>query len=471
MQHANRYDDAPSYGKVFNTSASGDQDFRVMNVSVAVLGLTGIEVDCKKKQKLFKKQKVVGSSIDKGSIGSSSSTESEDSNIKAVVTFFKNSNSSDTFIASHLPSLPIRSIDSSNSHYHATWPADFDPDGNELSTFKISRLMRTDYNQQRYMGGARGKNMFVPEEITLTIGLNKGSDMITLGSASLFVTEECEDIQVNLPVRLEVIPLQNGKKSKGTVHKPVKPTAFPKHPKTKYYLQNGYLKILLRAELAQSYVTRHSQDDNIMMDFHSRSASYDVRTGFTATPNRMGNSSHYNPNFTPGSSVGAVDTYRSRENNENSQNHVDDSSFDGTYDDTTTGYTYDTEKSGSKGILHNFLESFSSLCSAYPTTSSSHRNRKGMGDDESFVTIDGYENIRYGSNYGRRSYGHKNSIRSADKRRYSCDDLSYGPNSAHSVATQATQKIQNYRRDDEDPFEDLEGYRRGRSHDHHPQWL
>lgn len=462
MQHANPYTNTVHYGNDINPSPPGEQDFCVMNVSVSVLSLSGIHVESKKKQTFFhKKQKSGSNSFDKGAIGSSCSSELEDNNVKAVVTFFKNSNSSDTFIASHLPSLPIRAIDGSNSLYHATWPKDFDPNGNELSTFNLSRLMKTDYSQQKYLGGARGKNIFVPEEIVLTIGLNKGTDMIALGSVSIFVTE-CEDIQVNLPVRLEALALQNGKKSKSTVIKPIKPTAFPKFPKTKYSLQNACLKILLRAELSQPSSTRYSHDGYDVMGMHRGGVHYDAHTGPTQTPNKTINPMLYNPNFTPGSSVGAVFPRYSSENNEI---YVDDSSFDETYfDDTTTAYTYDTDISVSNGIFHIFLDRFSSLCSAFPES----RNVKRRKNDDSFVTIDGYEDRRYITNHGSRSNDHRNTKKSVHRSRHFGDDQSYGPNSAHSVATQATQKIQNYRRDDDDyPSEDLENYQNDRITDRH----
>ena len=456
MQNANSYNENPNYGKDFSRSVSGEQDFRLMNISVSVLGLSGIYAESKKKQKIFhKKQKSRSSSEDKGyTESSSSSLEMEDNNVKAVVTFFKNSMSSDTFIASHLPSLPIRSIDGGNSHYHATWPTDFDPNGNELSTFKISRLMKPDYGQQRYLGGVRGKKIFVPEEIVLTVGLNKGSDMIPLGTASIFITgEECEDIQCNLPVRLEAVTFQNGKKSKSTVNKiAIKPTAFPKHPKTKYSLQNACLKILLRTDFdsPQPSVTSYSQDDNYVMGMHGKDVSYG-----THTPNRMDHTSYHNPNFTPGSSVGAVFPQ------ENHENYPYNSSFDETYyDDATTAYTPNTEKTGSSGILHTFLDRFSSLCSAFSTPSNESKNTKKRRNDDNWVNIDGYEDRRYTANYGRRS-------KSVKKNRIFGDDHSFGPNSAHSVATQATQKIQNGRRDDEGQVEDLENYQRGRQ----TEWL
>ena len=49
-------------------------------------------------------------------------------------------------IATHVPSLPLSKPSSSQGgkhhHFLVRWPADFDPHGDALSTFKLSRLMK-----------------------------------------------------------------------------------------------------------------------------------------------------------------------------------------------------------------------------------------------------------------------------------------------------------------------------------------
>jgi hypothetical protein len=132
-------------------------------------------------------------------------TSSNSLPVTAVVSFLKNVSSCQT-IATHVPSLPIGAPSSSEGkkehNFMARWPVDFDPDGDALSTLKISRLMRKELvpidhqNNELKLG-------FVAEEIELIISLMQGSEMLTLGKANLVITgEETQEMVIDLPVQM-----------------------------------------------------------------------------------------------------------------------------------------------------------------------------------------------------------------------------------------------------------------------------
>jgi hypothetical protein len=230
----------------------------MMDISISVLGLTGIMMQDKGRKKRSKKSKK------KSTIGetpsTSYSTEDEDAfPVKAVASFFKKVNSNQTAIASHLPSMTIRPIsndgdDDGKNRFNATWPTDFDPLGNELSTFKCSRMMQIeDEGQYKIKKQYRPSHtpLMIPERLQLTIGLTRGSEMLSIGSATVVVTgEEAQDVQVNLPISLEKKEKDDGntsKKAKKKTGKPIKPVAFEKELQKKYSLHsNACLKLLLR---------------------------------------------------------------------------------------------------------------------------------------------------------------------------------------------------------------------------------
>jgi len=241
----------------------------MMDVTVAVLGLSGIIMDAPKK----KSNNKFKDSISLSSSGSTFDSVDGGEPITSVITFFKNVSSSHTAIASHLPSIPLRNTKSKVSdtkyHFMATWPTDFDPMGNELSTFKCTRMMKKEYvpndpHDYSYDNN-RDRPVFCSERIPLTIGLMKGTEIITVGSAAIVLTgEERDEVQVNLPVSLNKQEMkesmQSGssqkmkkkpsKKKRGTKLKPV---SFPNDSKHKFCMEeNSCLRLLVKVTPAET---------------------------------------------------------------------------------------------------------------------------------------------------------------------------------------------------------------------------
>jgi len=247
-------------------SCSGG-DFQMMDITVSVLGLTGIMMQTKKGKDGTREASM--SVSDSLSSESTSTQNSDDLNthVAALASFYKNVTNSETSIASHMPSLALRapSSDIANEKYRytATWPTDFDPSGNELSTFKCARLMRKERLSREYIqreDGASSVMAFVPEKVQLNIGLRRGSEIITLGSAMILITgEETDDIHVSLPINTTKVEHQEefgGKLKKArskmfgkssTKKKKRKPISFTKAPRRKYNLDdNASLNVLIR---------------------------------------------------------------------------------------------------------------------------------------------------------------------------------------------------------------------------------
>ncbi len=180
--------------------------------------------------------------------------------LNAVVSCTKNVSCSRQ-IATHVPSLPLSTPSSSFSdkvhNFLVRWPTDFDPSGDALSTFRLSRLMKRD---SFYSDGNGLSSGFQPEDIELTIGLMRGSEMVTLGKAILIITgEENEELIIDLPVSTEKDVVKNKKKdppalkrtnskifskgSKNTV-KVLKPLSFPSDKRRKFHLtENAMIRL------------------------------------------------------------------------------------------------------------------------------------------------------------------------------------------------------------------------------------
>lgn len=180
--------------------------------------------------------------------------------LNAVVSCTKNVSSSRQ-IATHVPSLPLTTTSASFSdkvhNFLVRWPTDFDPSGDALSTFRLSRLMKKD---AFYSDGHGLSSGFQPEEIELSIGLMRGSEMLTLGKAILVITDvENEELMIDLPVSTEKHVVKNkkmdppalkrtnsklfGKTSKTTV-KMLKPLSFPSDKRRKFHLtENAMIRL------------------------------------------------------------------------------------------------------------------------------------------------------------------------------------------------------------------------------------
>lgn len=328
-----------------------------MDISISVLGLTGIMMQDKSRKKKSKKAK-------RSTIGETSrSYSSEDDDafpVKAVASFFKQVNSNHTAIASHLPSMTIRpippdEIDDGLVRYNATWPTDFDPLGNELSTFKCSRMMQIEdegqYNQQKQYRPSHTP-MMIPERLQLTIGLTRGSEMLSIGTASVVVTgDEAQDVQVNLPISLEKKEKDDGnatKKAKKKAAKSIKPITFVNDPQKKYHLHsNACLKLLLRAtpvepSMKNNAVPNPAASNKILSDILVSSGSNDGGIDHMMSNESDDSMSQYPPTFEPQPQhYGEEDkeNYRYPDYLSDNDEYTEDGTTDGT---VTTSDTHST---------------------------------------------------------------------------------------------------------------------------------
>jgi hypothetical protein len=342
-------------------SAPGGNEFRLMDVSVSILGLTGIMMENKSKKKNNKK----------------SSDEDDGFPVKAVVSFFKNVSSSQTAIASHLPSLSLRSTDSeddSKYRFNATWPTDFDPMGNELSTFKFSRMMQIDDANKYYHSQ---QPLMIPERIQLTLALTRGSEMITLGSVFLIITGDgAQDIQVNLPIILE----DASKKRKKKIRKVIKPISFEKDQSKKFYNLHGNacLKVLMSVSAAEKSLGSHSNLSRDIPDMQqlssgSGSQSYACED-LPVYQQNMGYNHHYEGHLHASRSAHMIhhnDNSHHRSHHpevlvhDNDETTVGDYTVDETVDDTVM--TDDTRKPSAMARMSDWLSCAGGMCSVYPT--------------------------------------------------------------------------------------------------------
>lgn len=184
--------------------------------------------------------------------------------INAVISAMKNVSSSRQ-IATHVPSLPL-SLPSNNfsekSHnLFVRWPADFDPNGDALSTFKFSRLMK----KGPAISGqySLSHHNYVPENIELSVGLMRGSEILTLGKANVAINgDEFEEMTVDIPIctAKDVVTskkirdpspirgLADGNSSKNKAIKMLKPLSFARDNKRKFYLnEHAIVRLQVKA--------------------------------------------------------------------------------------------------------------------------------------------------------------------------------------------------------------------------------
>ena len=197
--------------------------------------------------------------------------------LNAVISCTKNVSCSRQ-IATHVPSLPLSIPSSSFSdkvhNFLVRWPADYDPRGDALSTFQLSRLMKRD---AFYSDGTGLSSGFQPEEIELTVGIMRGSEMLTLGKATLVITgEENEELVIDLPINTEKDIVKNKKKEPpplkrtnskifGKVTKPnakiLKPLSFPSDKRRKFHLTENAM-IRLHVSVTPDTENNRSGDDS-----------------------------------------------------------------------------------------------------------------------------------------------------------------------------------------------------------------
>ena len=249
----------------------------MMDVSVTVLGLSGITSEAVKIKKHRRASSNTGGGGGTNSHGhggsggpprsrsgsrtavgaSSSSGEYSDADIPvtAIASFFKNVTSNKTSIGTHLPSLALGMPTSSfgnTSRYMASWPSPASASSSPLmvggggignASFKFSRVMRRhavdgswDGEDDIAEGAGGGNGVFTHETMDILVGLARGSDMIPLGVATMVITgEEMGEVQVNLPVKtgsdalasmMNAVNLKKKKKKKKKKHKGNKSKIF-----------------------------------------------------------------------------------------------------------------------------------------------------------------------------------------------------------------------------------------------------
>jgi len=261
-------------GPYYHKKTAGRKNHRggrapMMDITVTVLNLTGIIMHAKK-GKDGMKENVMKSTMSASNLIIDSipkqGTNEISMPVAVLASFYKNVANSETSIASHMASLPLRApspdIDNEKYQHTATWPTDFDPSGNELSAFKCSRLTKKGPTREydRREDSVSSVMGIIPEKIQLKIGLRQGSEIITLGSAVILITgEESDDIIVSLPIntaKIEEQEIFGGKLKKSrskifgkssTKKKKLKPVSFTKGPRRKYVLDdNSSLNVLIR---------------------------------------------------------------------------------------------------------------------------------------------------------------------------------------------------------------------------------
>ncbi len=248
-----------------NSDLTIDSPFQMMDIVVSVDILEGLVMEMKDKHHSF-------------DFYDSGSQSSRIIGTLPVTTFVscKKKVSSTRTIATHVPSLPLSKPSSTHggkhNHFLVRWPADYDPHGDALSTFKMSRLMKkesTVVNRGSFGVG------YVPEEIELTIGLMRGSEMLTLGLANLVITgEETEEMIIDLPINITKDAVKDSKKTKRSPSplrklrsstkmnsKILKPKAFPSDPKRRYRLSE---QSMIRLQVKITPESKDSFSDELM---------------------------------------------------------------------------------------------------------------------------------------------------------------------------------------------------------------
>lgn len=239
--------------------------FELMNVSVVIYGLSGIvcekQAENKKKSKLGSRDRSMEDSfgrISGSTISSFEPSASEEGALMeyigapttAVVSYRKNTYSSQTSLETFLPSLPINNPTSSTGsryRYQASWPSEQstlrrDESALERSSFMLTRCMK----QEAYVPGAGIGSSYVHETLELKINLSRGTELLRLGTATLVISGEEEgEIQMLVPAK----PIDQDKKvnKKRAKAKPNKYGFFSGDFTRRFFLdENSTLRVGIR---------------------------------------------------------------------------------------------------------------------------------------------------------------------------------------------------------------------------------
>ena len=192
-------------------------EYEMMDVTVSVMGLTGIISESIATKSSGNKPFPPDDSVTSG--GDVSTWWEGDNPTKAMATFYRTVANSNTSIATHIPSLPLgmpTSAYGNTSRYMASWHneggaasamssssqgggGDFGIQITDMSSFKFSRIMKKEMMPH---GDGSAATVYVPEKLSIRVGLTRGSEMLALGVATLLVTgSEIGEVQVNLPMK------------------------------------------------------------------------------------------------------------------------------------------------------------------------------------------------------------------------------------------------------------------------------
>lgn len=237
------------------TNVNNDPSFESMHIKIQLLGLmNGIVMETSHREAhriKNNKSKALG-----------------DVPVFAVITGFNevppgNYQRERTLVATHLPSIPIENVASSQGKTHnfmAVWPADFDPTGDQTSTVMFTRKMKK--APIKSLAGVQTNStttcMYTTESLILAISLMRGSDMITLGTVNVhFTGAETSSVQTNLPVKVtknsvnKAVAQMKGEKIKKKWNKNknkrklLKPLSFKGDPSRNYRLDEDAVLSLL----------------------------------------------------------------------------------------------------------------------------------------------------------------------------------------------------------------------------------
>ncbi len=201
------------------------EKFDLMNVTVVIYNLSGImcekEPEIKRRSKFDSREMAFGLKVDNshGRISGSTISSYEPctsdngalfDNIGAATTALiscrKNAYSSQTWLESFLPSVPInypmKSM-GSKYRYQASWPSEQsllsrDDTAVARSSFMLTRCMK----QEGFVPGTGIRSNYVHETLELRINLSRGTELLRLGTATLVLSGDEEgEVQMLLPAK------------------------------------------------------------------------------------------------------------------------------------------------------------------------------------------------------------------------------------------------------------------------------
>jgi hypothetical protein len=240
-------------------------NFELMNVTIVIYGVSGImcekQTEKRRKPKIGTRDRSMEDSFGRISGSTISSFDPSASEVgalmeyigaptTAVVSYRKNTYSSQTALETFLPSVPINNPMSSigsRYRYQASWPSEQsalarDDSALVRSSFKLTRCMK----QEAFVPGAGIGSNYVHETLELKINLSRGTELLRLGTATLVLTGEEEgEIQIIVPVK--AIDLSKKMNKKRVKVQPNKYGFFSGDSTRRFFLdENSTLRVGIR---------------------------------------------------------------------------------------------------------------------------------------------------------------------------------------------------------------------------------